>query len=184
MLGRSNISEVRRYPVPDTHDISSSLEDYIEAIYVISNKNKVARVTDISNRLQVARSSVSGALKTLSSMDMVNYTPYRYVTLTEKGEKLGREMHSRHNTIRSFFVRVLGVDDDKADSAACQMEHSVDREILDKLTRLIDFIDSCPRIGADLIRNHLSNCDLQEPDSRCATCIRACLDSFETENAS
>ena len=88
-------------------DISASLEDYIEAIYIISHENKVARVTDISKMLKVRRSSVTGALKTLSSKGIVNYTPYRYITLTDKGEKLGKEMFKRHKAIRNFFIKNL-----------------------------------------------------------------------------
>ena len=115
-------------------DMTPSLEDYVEAIYLISRDKKVARVKDISKMLNVKRPSVTNAIKNLSSMDMVDHTPYSYITLTAKGEKLGREMFKRHEAIRDFFVDVLGIEENKASEAACRIEHGMDHEILDKLT--------------------------------------------------
>lgn len=179
MLVEANFKSLLAKGTYVVDSISSSLEDYVEAIYVISSENRVARVTEISKHLHVARSSVTGALKTLSSMDIVNYTPYRYITLTEKGEKLGREMHRRHMAIRNFFTTVLGINEEKSDDTACRMEHSMSREILEKLTHLIEFIDECPRIGSELVRNHMLKGDCQESDNQCGTCISNCLNASQ-----
>ena len=165
----------------DIQNISESLEDYIEAIYILSLENRPARVSDISKMLGVRRSSVSGALKNLSSMDIVNHTPYSPITLTAEGEKLGREMFKRHKALKNFFITVLGIDPKKADETACHMEHAVDREILGKLIALINFIETCPRLGTEWIRNHIKGCLTRPPDERCRICLETCLKDLDKQ---
>ena len=65
--------------------LSASLEDYLEAIFHLSAQSKVARSKDIAELLEVSRSSVTGALKTLSEKGLVNYKPYGFITLTDIG---------------------------------------------------------------------------------------------------
>lgn len=156
-------------------DISASLEDYIEAIYVISRENRVARVTDVSHRLDVRKSSVTGALKILSERDIIEHDPYSFITLTNKGEKLGREIFHRHTVLKRFFTDVLGLEEERAEQTACGMEHAVDRETLEKIVALVKFIDICPRMGTEWLRNHMKTCRIDTPDERCSTCINACL---------
>ena len=66
-------------------NLSSSLEDYLEAIFNLTARNDVARSKDIADSLNVAKSSVTGALRTLAEKQLVNYKPYGYVTLTPPG---------------------------------------------------------------------------------------------------
>jgi DtxR family Mn-dependent transcriptional regulator len=53
--------------------LTSTLEDYLEAIYQISNVNKVARSMDIAEHLKVKRSSVTVALQSLAEKGLINY---------------------------------------------------------------------------------------------------------------
>ncbi|MEN3045916.1 MAG: hypothetical protein ABDH49_02880 [Candidatus Hydrothermales bacterium] len=46
--------------------LSSSLEDYLEAIYILKEKKGFARVSEIANFLNVSMSSVNSAIKTLA----------------------------------------------------------------------------------------------------------------------
>jgi DtxR family Mn-dependent transcriptional regulator len=160
------------------NEISASLEDYIEAIYVISHENRVARVTDISERLDVRKSSVTGALKTLSSLDIINHDPYSFITLTEKGEEIGKEIFRRHTILKRFLTNILGVKPEKAEASACGLEHALDSKILEKIVTFIEFIESCPRIGTEWLRNHVKICKVNKPDSRCELCIKTCLQEF------
>ena len=94
----------------ERESISASLEDYIEAIYIISHENRVARVTDISHKLDVRKSSVTGALKALSDLDIIDHDPYSFITLTQKGERIGREIFHRHTVLKRFFAEHTSLD--------------------------------------------------------------------------
>ncbi|MDD5134297.1 MAG: metal-dependent transcriptional regulator [Phycisphaerae bacterium] len=119
--------------------LSASSEDYLEAIYNLVYHNRVARCRDIATSLDVSMASVTGALKFLCDKELVNYKPYGYITLTEKGQKEALAVVRRHNIIESFFVNVLGVDEQEAKQAACKAEHSLGPAIVSRLLSFTEF---------------------------------------------
>jgi len=125
--------------------LTASQEDYLEAIYQISVKKMAARAKDISKFLGVKASSVTGALKNLSSLGLVNYAPYDLITLTKEGEKVAQDIVYRHDALQRFLVNVLGVEEKEADEAACKMEHSVPKNIVDRFIQYAEYVDRCPK---------------------------------------
>ena len=117
--------------------LSSSMEDYLEAISFIIDEKQAVRAKDISKRLGVNNSSVTGALHALADKDMINYVPYDVITLTSKGEKIAKDVIQRHIALRDFFVNILLIDESEAEEAACKMEHGVSKNVLDRLTKYI-----------------------------------------------
>lgn len=115
----------------ETGQLSASLEDYLEAILQLERTCRVARVSEIADQLQVSRPSVTGALKSLSARGLVTHARYGHVTLTNKGLDLALEVERRHTAIRDFLTDILGVSAEKAESAACKMEHVLDPEVLE-----------------------------------------------------
>ena len=124
--------------------LTSSLEDYLEAIFLIVEKKGAARAKDISDRLRVNSSSVTGALHALSDRELVNYAPYDVITLTATGEEAAREVVRRHEALRDFFVKVLAVSGKEAEEAACKIEHGISRTILERFIRFVEYVDRCP----------------------------------------
>ena len=127
--------------------LTASQEDYLEAIYHISAKKMAARAKDISLYLDVRASSVTGALRTLGKMGLVNYAPYDLITLTKKGRGFAKEIVRRHKALEHFLVHVLGVEPKEADEAACRMEHSVPKTIVDRLVCYAEYVEKCPKGG-------------------------------------
>ena len=58
-----------------TETLSVSIENYLEAIFILIREHAVARSKDISKRLKVNRSSVTGMLQTCGS-GLANYERY------------------------------------------------------------------------------------------------------------
>ena len=115
------------------------MEDYLEAISNIIKEKQVARVKDISKRLKVNMSSVSGALHILAAKKLINYAPYEIATLTPKGKKIAEDIILRHQTLKKFFVKVLSIDEKLADETACKMEHAMTKKILRRFIKFIRF---------------------------------------------
>lgn len=113
--------------------MTQSLEDYLEAIYLIIQKKKVARVKDISEQLNVKKPSVINAVKELESRNMVMHEKYGYIELTPLGEKEATKIYERHETLHSFLRDFLHVNDTVAEDDACKMEHVLSKETFDKL---------------------------------------------------
>jgi len=159
--------------------LSASLEDYLEGIYSIVRLKQAARAKDISQRLGVNSSSVTGALHLLSEKGLINYTPYDIVTLTPKGEEVARDVFHRHTVLQEFFVKVLGVDIESAGESACKMEHEISRDIMKRLTLFVEFIDSCPRASVKWIDGVGYFCENPESAEDCERCIAKCFEDVQ-----
>ena len=118
--------------------LSSSLEDYLEAIYTLCLSEDAANANQIAQMLDVKKSSVSWALKQLSDKGLINYSSYCPITLTEKGQERARQVYARHHAILNYLVEKLMVAPDVAEENACRMEHVIDPEILEKMVASMD----------------------------------------------
>jgi DtxR family Mn-dependent transcriptional regulator len=150
--------------------LSASLEDYLEAIHHLVEENRVARVRDISARMGVNMSSVTGALKQLSSYDLVHYEPYQVITLTEAGADRARQLVRRRTILKKFLVNVLSLDPAVAEDNAHRMEHAVDGETLERLVRFAEFIEHCPRGGREWVESFPTFCDNRRRPTPPAPC--------------
>ena len=122
--------------------LSASLEDYLEAIYHIVQKKQAARAKDIVQRLGVKNSSVTGAMRALADKGLINYAPHDVITLTAEGRRVSEGVVRRHEALRDFFVKILSLEMELADTAACSMEHALPAKILVRLIRFVKFVES------------------------------------------
>lgn len=124
-------------------EITGSLEDYLETIYITIRDNKIARVKDIAKARDVTMSSVTTALKRLDEMGLVKYSRREYIELTAKGEKEARRILSRHDILRRFLTEILGMKEENAEVDACALEHHLSDEAMDKFARFFEFLGRC-----------------------------------------
>lgn len=124
--------------------LSASLEDYLETILQIVETGKVVRASEIGRRMNVSRSSVTGALQALAERKLIHYKPYAAIRLTQEGFKEARAVLKRHQALQGFFERVLAIEEEDADAAACRIEHAIPDEVLERFTQFVKFVESCP----------------------------------------
>ena len=122
--------------------LSATLEDYLEAIFRIEKEKRAARVKDISSYLGVAKSTVNAALKSLAAKDLIDYEPYQLITLTKKGRERATEIVIYHEVMRHFLQDILALDEDRAEHIACEMEHAVDRDVVDRFACFLAYIEN------------------------------------------
>ena len=159
--------------------LSSSMEDYLEAIYHISSEKQAARAKDISDRLEVNKSSVTGALRALSEKGLVNYAPYDLITLTYEGEQVAKEVVRRHETLKDFFIKILLLEEGEAEEAACKIEHAISNKIIDRVISFVEFMEICPRGGREWLKGFRRHCEHGDTSIRCANSISMCLDDLK-----
>ena len=124
--------------------LSASLEDYLEAIWIAGQDSTVVRVKDLTKSMNVKTSSVIGALKNLSSKGLIVHERYGYIELTARGETAARQVYDRHKTLTRFLNKILGIDLGTSEEDACQIEHHVSRKTMDKIVKFIEFVETCP----------------------------------------
>jgi len=122
-------------------ELSGKLEDYLEAVWTLQNKEGHAHVQDIADAVGVHKSTVSTALQSLSEKKLVNYSPYQAATLTEDGHKAAAEVDRKHKLIRKFMTSILMVDVKTADENACRMEHALDSDVSERLAEFLAFFE-------------------------------------------
>jgi DtxR family Mn-dependent transcriptional regulator len=129
--------------------LTPTMEDYLETIFLLSKGKGAIRVKNIAKKHGVKMSSVTNMLKTLSERGFIDYEKHEYLELTEKGRAIGKEIGRRHDIIRTFLSDILKIGSGKADEEACKMEHGMSPETLTKLTKFMEFVQTCPRVGAN-----------------------------------
>jgi len=151
------------------------MEDYLEAIFHISSEKQAARAKDIADRLKVNKSSVTGALRSLSEKGYVNYAPYDLITLTDKGKILAEDVVRRHETLKDFFIKILLLEEDDAEEASCKIEHAISDKIVDRIINFVEFMEICPRGGQEWIKGFRRHCESGDTSIQCANSIAMCL---------
>lgn len=125
-------------------NLTESLEKYLLAVYELSEiQNESVMVKDIARYLNVGGASAAEAIKTLCKRELVNYTPYKPVKLTQEGRNAVLLKMYRHNTISEFLHKVLDISKEESDKNASAIEYSMTEDVLIKFVHFMDFMSQC-----------------------------------------
>ena len=105
-------------------DMTSSMEDYLEAVLMLQQKHGYVRCMDVAAFLGVTKPSVSRAVKELSKRGCLLKKTDGTLSLTEKGLELAERIYEKH---RFFTQRLMeaGISPELAELEACRMEHVI-----------------------------------------------------------
>lgn len=117
-------------------EISSSLEDYLEAIAELVETEGHAHSKAIAERLKVTRPSVTNALQALAIRGLIEYQSHTPVVLTPKGAERAAVICRRHRLLKQFFSEILKLSDDESNDAACKIEHVIGETVLSRFLLL------------------------------------------------
>lgn len=118
-------------------ELSQSIEDYIEAIYILEEQGKEAKSVEVARMIGVSKPAVNKAMNELLKLGYIEKEPYGSITLTEKGKKIGKKVYGIHVTIRDFLIQI-GVSKETADIDCCLIEHVISKETLDAIKKSLN----------------------------------------------
>lgn len=124
--------------------MSASTEEYLEALYTLTQDGKTASNSEISKYLKIAPASVTEMLRKLADGDYVNYSPHQGVTLTPKGFKIAQKMARKHRLLERFLHDTLKIGKDRVHKEACAMEHVLSDETERAMCQTLKAPDKCP----------------------------------------
>jgi DtxR family Mn-dependent transcriptional regulator len=130
---------------------SEQLEEYLESILDIEEKEGVAKTSAIAKCMKVTPASVTGALQTLADKGFIEYQPYKGATLTGPGREMARKVKRRHRLLEVFLTDVLHISTQNVHDEACKMEHTLSDETECALCKMLNAPSRCPHgslIGA------------------------------------
>ncbi len=132
-------------------------EDYLEAIYELCNRRGFTRVKEIAEKLKVKPATVSEMLEKLSKEGYVIYRKRLFVTLTDKGKEVARDVKERREILVKFLT-TLGVPRNIAEEDACTIEHVLHPETVKQLKSFVKFIEKCPAISPKWLEHFREFC--------------------------
>ncbi|MBV9852618.1 MAG: metal-dependent transcriptional regulator [Armatimonadetes bacterium] len=125
--------------MPKANFASEAVENYLKAIYQICQGTEGAPVQDIAEQLGVSAPGVSKMLRHLAAHQLVRYTPYQPVHLTDLGEKIALETIRHHRLLELYLMESLGYGWEQVHSEAERLEHHISEEFEASIERLLGF---------------------------------------------
>lgn len=109
-------------------------ENYLEAILMVSEKQKDVHAIDIVNELKFSKPSVSIMLKKLKDEGYIQIDEHSHITLTEKGFPIANKIYERHKVLTQLLLD-LGLPEDIAEDDACKIEHDLSPETFEAVKK-------------------------------------------------
>src|SRR4051794_23271998 len=107
---------------------TTSIEDYLKAIHELQRSKGQVTTCELAHHLHVAPASVTGMMQRLAKERLVNYMPYRGVSLTQSGEHVASTVLRRHKIIEQYLVDTIGFTFEDAHAEAERLEHVMSYE--------------------------------------------------------
>lgn len=114
--------------------LKESGQMYLEAIYVLLQKNEKIRSIDVGAYLGYSKPSVSRAIGILKKGGYITVDEWGYIALESMGKELAEQMYERHTVISNMLI-ALGVDIETATEDACRIEHVISDKSFDAVKK-------------------------------------------------
>jgi DtxR family Mn-dependent transcriptional regulator len=119
-------------------DLSRSTEDYLKAIQELSgDAERPVQTGAIAEVLDVAPASVSGMLRRLAEVGLLEHLPYRGVRLTDAGGRAALRVVRRHRILECYLTSRLGYDWDSVHREAERLEHAASDELIERMALVL-----------------------------------------------
>ena len=152
--------------MPAQRRLSANMEDYLEAIYTLSEKSGVSRVSSIAKAIGVKKPSVSKAIRRLMRQGLVTHTPYGGAAVTTRGREVALAQVRSHRALTRFLQDVLALQPALAEHDACLVEHAISHETVERLVQFIDYLNSSGKRTVSGFRVSLKGALEKEKQSR------------------
>ena len=107
--------------------IQASAEDYLEAIWVLTQKLGRVRSIDLATHMGYSKPTISVIVKKFREGGYLTIQDERYLTLTDKGKEIATRIHDRHTLLTQVLI-AIGVNEKQAYEDACKIEHAISEE--------------------------------------------------------
>jgi len=126
-------------------DRTDRMEDYLEVIYELVEQKGYATTVDISTYLNVSSPSVTKMTQRLDETGYLKYEKYRGIRLTDEGVHIAQNIRNRHGLLAEFF-KMIGVDEESANSDAEGIEHHLHPETIKRLEDFMNVLKKYPSL--------------------------------------
>lgn len=116
---------------------SPTEENYLKALFAISNMDGEVNMSDLSAYLQVSKPTANSMAKNLQKQNLVIYEKYRPLKLTESGKRAAALVIRKHRLTEMFLVERMGFGWEEVHHIAEQVEHIQSPRFFEKMDDLL-----------------------------------------------
>lgn len=124
--------------------LSESTEMYLKAMVELSDHTPVT-VSRLAERLSVSPVSANEMVRRLGEQGLVAHTPYKGVSLTDKGHEVAVNVLRRQRLWECFLHDHLKIEWAQIYEFACSLEHATAPEVTEALAGFLGNPKTCPR---------------------------------------
>jgi len=115
-----------------------SIENFVKAIYKQSILlDADTRISAIANLLNISNAAATDMARKLAIKQLVEYTKYKPLGLTETGYKLALNVIRKHRLWESFLYETLNLSLHEIHNEAEQLEHLTSNFLTDKIDKFL-----------------------------------------------
>ncbi|MEQ8624326.1 MAG: metal-dependent transcriptional regulator [Vicingaceae bacterium] len=114
-------------------------ENYLKAMFTLSNDSGEVNVNDLSKHLDIKMPSVTSMMKKLASKNLVHYESYKPLRLSKNGKKEAALIIRKHRLTEMFLVEKMGFGWEQVHEIAEQVEHIKSPDFFAKMDKLLDY---------------------------------------------
>ena len=114
-----------------TEALTDSIQDYVKAIFDLTQRGGMASTNALADRLGVEPASVTGMVQKLAAMHpaLVEYKKHHGVKLTPAGRRAALEVIRHHRLLEAWLVQTLGYSWDEVHMEAEKLEHAISEDL-------------------------------------------------------
>ncbi|MCK0159616.1 metal-dependent transcriptional regulator [Allomuricauda sp. F6463D] len=114
-------------------------ENYLKALFSLSNGDGEVNVNDLSKHLEIKMPTVTSMMKKLAAKKLVHYKSYKPLRLTARGRKEAALVIRKHRLTEMFLVEKMGFGWEQVHEIAEQIEHIKSPIFFSKMDELLDY---------------------------------------------
>ena len=120
-------------------NISENIQMYLVELAILneSSDDSLITLSSLAEALEVQPVSVNQMIHKLDESGLVEYKPYKGVSLTIDGHDKAMNILRHRRLWEVFLVKNLGFDSDLAEELACRIEHVTTEEIGNRLSAFL-----------------------------------------------
>ena len=142
--------------------VSKALEEYIKTMYILKKHKGEIRVTDIAERMNCSKASVTKSLNSLKEKNLVEYEAYGEIILSKEAEEIAQKTLEAYDIVYLFFSEVLEISEEEAKKEAEKVKSVISDESLNKLAKYVH-----EKLGLRSL-----NCAYDINKGKCRNCIK------------
>ena len=122
---------------PSNLELTAAQEDYLKQIFLLAEHGDSVSTQSLADRLGVRPASVTGMVRRLSELGLVDHRRYRGCRLTETGRRIALEMLRHHRLLETYLAETLGYDLADVHDEAERLEHVISERFEERIAEAL-----------------------------------------------